>query len=246
MATCPQARDLWRFEHKYRLNYFQYLQLKNAIAPHAVPDEFTLAAKGKGYTVRSLYYDSADYSAYREKIEGNFGRIKLRLRTYAVSDEFSPQVRVELKTRQGAVMVKYESFATFQDYLHFMRHGHWPENEDAVRSEFERLVRLQAMEPKVIVQYQREGFQPRGKDRFRLTFDHNVCSAAAVELFPDNLFFHRINPCVVLEIKCRDRFPLWLSNLVRAHGLKTVANSKYVQGVEAACWDAYTRTWSYG
>ncbi len=246
MALCPQPSDLWRFEHKYLLNRFQYLQVKNAITPYVVPDSFTSRAAGRGYTVRSLYYDSADYAAYREKIEGNFARVKLRLRTYATSAEINPPIRVELKTRQGAVMVKYESFANYQDYTHFMQHRHWPENDDPVRSEFERLVRLHSMEPKVIVQYQREGYEPRGRDNFRLTFDHNVCSAAARTLFPDNLFFHRHNSFVVLEIKCREKSPRWLQHLVKIYGLKVVANSKYVQGVEAACLDAYTRTWSYG
>ena len=38
----------------------------------------------------------------------------------------------------------------------------------------------------------------------------------------------------------------WLRNIVQKHGLKIVANSKYVQGIEVACPEVVTPAWSNG
>jgi hypothetical protein len=43
----------------------------------------------------------------------------------------------------------------------------------------------------------------------------------------------------VLEIKFKDNLPLWLGNLVREHGLKVIANSKYTEGLQIARHDLY-------
>ncbi len=228
----------WRFEYKYRLNVWQYYQLKNALTPYFRMDDFTRKTPRGRYLVRSLYFDNDQFQAYFEKIEGNFGRIKCRIRTYTTSIENTPVLRAELKNRWGESIEKYSTFITPEDYLGFMHNRHWPDHSNPVLEEFERIYYLRAMRPKVLVEYYREGYVPRTNGDLRITLDHHVRSCSTDTLFPKTqLFKAHHNNIVVLEIKCRRKQPAWLSQLVRQHNLKYIANSKYAQGVEAVCPD---------
>lgn len=224
----------WRFEYKYRLPRQQYYRFKNALVAVMEPDPYTRAAPPGGYLVRSLYYDTDDFASFYEKIEGNSSRIKCRLRTYGEHLEEGTPLRAELKTRRGEAIEKYSAFISPASYSAFIDSRHWPEHNEPVLTEFERLVFLRAMRPKVLVQYRREGFLPRDRDDLRITLDHSVCSCLAENLFPGNPFFRQHHRhLVILEIKCRHRRPPWLNNMVRSYGLKYVANSKYTQGIRA-------------
>jgi len=224
----------WRFEYKYRLSVQQYYQLKNALAPFMEQDEYTRRAPKNRYLVRSLYFDNDQFQAYYEKIEGNFGRIKCRIRTYTDSLKNNPLLRVELKNRWGESIEKYSTAISPADYLDFMKIQHWPNPDNPILQEFERIFYLRALKPKVVVEYYREGFRPRTSGDLRITLDHDVRSCYTDSLFPSPpLFRYHHYHLVVLEVKCRFKQPAWVSQLVRSHGLKYIANSKYTQGIEA-------------
>jgi hypothetical protein len=237
---------LWRYELKYRINMWQYNQVKLALVPYMKMDPYTLRAPDRKYLVRSLYFDSPDYLSYREKINGDFGRIKFRIRTYTDDAAEAAPVRVELKTRRGNTMVKYATFVSAAECDEFLRTRHWPNTEHPVLREFERLALVRNLEPKILVEYRREGYMPRDKSGYRVTFDHWVHSAASDCLYPRNPWFrkHYANE-IILEVKCRNQRPPWLANLMLRYGLKFTANSKFVQGIELACPDVVTPIWSY-
>ena len=244
IKKAPQSS--WRFELKYRLTYQQYYRVRSALAPYMEPDDYS---RGDPYLVRSLYFDTFNYQAYHEKIQGDFGRIKIRLRTYDSSPAKKPPVRVELKTRRGEAMEKFNTFVTTGECLEFLDTWHWPISQgDPVLLEFERLVHLRHLRPKILVQYRREGLQCRGRENLRVTFDHNVQSAGAASLFPaEEVFFRSQTPgTVIFEIKCRIEKPLWLTNIIKKHSLKYVANSKYTQGIEIARADVISPGWNPG
>lgn len=240
----PQSN--WRFELKYRLTYQQYHRLRNALTPYVESDEYSRAGS---YLVRSLYFDTFNYQAYHEKVEGDFGRIKLRLRTYAPSLEGNPPVRVELKTRRGEAMEKFNTFVSSGDCLEFLETWHWPRVQwDPVLMEFERLLHLRNLRPKILVEYRREGLLCRERDNLRITFDHDVKSAAAASLFPGEEVFLRSQGTgtVIFEIKCRQERPAWLTGIIKRHSLKYVANSKYTRGIEIARPDVICPAWNPG
>ncbi|AFG37136.1 polyphosphate polymerase domain-containing protein [Spirochaeta africana] len=222
-----------RFERKYQLSVAQYYQVRNALRSFMTLDPYTAAAGGR-YLVRSLYFDTSDYAAFHERNQGNYGRIKLRIRSYSDTITASPQVLVELKTKKGSVMEKYGSFVPCSRYLQFMQTRSWLSPADPVLIEFERLLRVRSLLPTLLVQYLREGYQSRDRVPVRVTLDHNVSSTRSHMLFPDNPLLKPHRPKhIVLEIKCaRDQEPEWLQHIVRRHSLKMVPNSKYVQGIE--------------
>ncbi|HKJ26592.1 MAG TPA: polyphosphate polymerase domain-containing protein [Anaerolineales bacterium] len=237
-----------RFESKYKISRFQYHQVKNALMPYVQSDPFTKAAPGHKYLVRSLYFDTPEYQAYYEKINGDCNRVKFRIRTYSDSIENNPRIRVELKVRKGVIMEKYGTFVTLSQYQEFMEEWHWALENNPVLDEAERNVHLKHLQPKVLVEYFREGYQSRFMDDLRITFDDKVRSAFSKTLFPqEKIYFRSHHPqTIILEIKHYKKQPYWLRNIVQQHGLKIVANSKYVQGIEVACPEVVTPAWSHG
>ena len=236
-----------RFEYKYLLTQAQYYAVRIAILPYMQKDKFSLANSSGRYSLRSLYFDTFDLTNYVEKINGNCDRLKLRIRTYTQSFEDCNQLRAELKARKGVAMEKYVSWVAYSDYKNFMASGHWPKLSNAVLIEFERFYHLKALQPQIIIDYQREGFITRAGDgeNLRITFDHHVRSAQAKDIFPLAPFFRdHYRGWVVLEIKCTSQRPDWLRRLVYQSGLHVIANSKYTQGIEVARPDIVRETWS--
>ncbi len=221
-----------RFERKYRLSPSAYVGLRSRLAALTRQDEYTRRSGGR-YLVRSLYYDTDDLAAYREREEGLFGRIKLRLRVYDSRESRMRRVRVEIKTRRGAVMVKHTAFTDYREYLRFLETRSW-RADDPVLSEFERLARTRDARPTLLVEYRREAFVARDDPSVRITLDHGVSSTRADSLACEPLLLRAHRPrSIVLEIKtpCGE-LPGWVEPLVRDHGLTLVSNSKYAQGIE--------------
>ena len=234
-------RNAARYEKKYRLALSQYYQFKNALMPYIQPDKYTVNRNDGKYFVRSLYFDTCNYEAFHEKENGNCGRIKLRLRTYAKSPDLAEPVSVELKTRKGDIVHKHSVFVSYGEYMNFIKQGHWPDRSSPVLEEFERLFHLRQLRPTTLVQYYREGFKSRLGDNVRITFDHDVSSCTGRQLFPDCMFLRPHHPGrVILEIKYSDKQPVWCMNIVKKCGFKIVANSKYVQSVQVAQPDVVT------
>lgn len=244
LSVAPDPGN-WRFEYKYRLTPFQYHRVKAAIRPFMRIDPYTHRAPNGRYLVRSLYFDTSDFRAYQEKIDGVCDRTKLRIRTYKPTFQESEAIRVELKARKGISMEKHSTFVDPRDYESFMRTNHWPKNDNPVLSEFERYVHLKTLLPQVIVEYQREGFSARLQENLRITFDHIVKSSPAKTLFPASPIFkiHNRN-IIILEIKCNKSQPNWLRSMVRVHGLRIAANSKFAQAVELSRPELIRPAWS--
>ena len=232
-----------RFEFKYRISSFQYHAIRNAITPYMRPDPYTAQSSGgRGYLVRSLYYETDDFDIYAEKMAGDNARVKYRLRTYERTAQDAKAIRVEMKVRSGESLFKHHVFVPFPAYEYFVQHRQWPDTAvNAVQEEFARGINLVDLKPSVLVDYEREGYASRFGEDVRITFDQNVRSAQAITLFPSDPPFFRVHHAyeVVLEIKFRLSPPEWLNDLVMAYGLRRVANSKFTQGIEAGRRDRH-------
>ena len=222
-----------RFEYKYSLNVVDYLKLKNRLASTMRLDQFSTRADNGRYYIRSLYFDSYDYRAYVEKMDGNMSRIKLRVRSYFKTHQDCPFVSVELKCRRADKIIKFSKHVPLADFESFMARGYWDDDKDPVLQEFDRLRRLSHLEPKVLVDYYREAFVTRDRSDIRITFDHDICSSLSGELFPAASCYRKdLSHRVVLEIKTAGQAPQWLEKVVKQHNLKMVPNSKYAQCIE--------------
>lgn len=236
-VLADQSREgLWRFELKYRINYQDFLKIRNAITPYMRRDAYSMGDSDGRYLVQSLYFDTYQFKSYHEKMNGDHERVKLRFRTYSTELTESTFIRVEMKVRKGNAMEKYGVQVSPQDYNYFMQNKHWPEKSDLILQEFERCLHLWDLRPKVLIRYFREGYEDRERNGIRITFDHKVSGAHSDSLFPcPPVFFRSLQPnIVILEIKLREKQPQWVRDLIRNYGLRWVANSKFSQGIQAA------------
>ncbi len=239
-SSIPIVDENSRFELKYRISYFQYLKVRNALKPYMVMDQFTQGKPTNRYLVRSLYFDTFNYKAYEQKMNGDCDRVKFRLRTYQSNLAETNPIRVELKMRQGNRAVKRSIFVSNEEYMHFIKHRHWIKFQDPITTEFERQCLTDDLRPVILIEYEREGYQTKLKSDLRITFDHRMRSAHANSLFPVHPFFRMLIPrSVILEIKFINTMPIWLEKLVRDQGLKVIANSKYTQALQIARNDLY-------
>lgn len=234
-----------RFERKYRCTSVQYHAVKNALYPYLIRDFYTQQASQHRYLVRSLYFDTSHYQIYFEKAGGNTDRIKYRIRTYADSPYENPDIRVELKVRNANLTKKFGAYTTMEDCQHFLKVRHWKKRDDPVLLEFERQVHLLNLLPQTLVEYQREGYKAKDGSGTRVTFDHRVRSAHSRVLFPKGKSWHvHHEQMIVLEVKHTNALPGWFNQIVKAHGLRLVANSKFALGIQASQRDLIFPGWS--
>jgi len=222
------VRVTQRYEHKYRLDTTKIYQVRNQILASGLERDYY--SQEQPYFVRSLYFDTDNYHSFLENRGGFFSRVKLRIRSYSPTP--ADPLSVEIKTKIGNQSLKYSTFIAHGWYDTFMETKHFPVNDNPVLIEFERLVHLLALKPKVIIEYEREGLRTGRAANLRITIDREIRSAAADELFPEAPSFRtHYGKGAILEIKCSGKQPRWLSQCVQEHGLQWVANSKYVQSI---------------
>ena len=101
---------------------------------------------------------------------------------------------------------------------------------------FYRLRDRLSAEPRTFVCYRREAFISPDNNHVRVTFDRDVAAQRFVAgkplAIPRDFYWPRI-PGVVLELKFTDRFPNWMSELVRTFDLQRVSVPKYVKCADA-------------
>lgn len=221
-----------RFERKYRISKTEYKSILNTIRPFISEDPIA-KKKGGRYFVRSLYFDSFSLNAYSEKIEGVSDRIKLRIRVYGKALDSTDVVSFEIKTKRCDQIIKYSSQLSPENYKKYLEDKLSIEY-DPVLEEFERLRRLYHLEGVVLVDYKRDAFFSKEQKDVRITFDHDVRTASSKKLFPDKKTIFRCNEpsVVIMEIKTRDNYPKWLSDVSKRFGLDQRPNSKYAYGIE--------------
>ena len=234
----------WRFEFKYRIPFATSLQVRALLRSEMRIDPFSASAPGGRYVVRSLYFDTRGDAAFHAKMAGDANRVKYRIRAYRASRDGEGPVQLELKLRRGDASGKVVApvdLAALDDLIGGRR-GPSAGPSPAIE-EFVRDYHLRGLVPRVVTMYEREGFRDRDGGATRVTLDHHVRSVASSDLFVDGRFarpHHR--HWVVLELKSATEQVPWLHRLVRTYGLRTVANSKFTQAMQACRPDLHHAT----
>ena len=199
-------------------------------------------AGGDGsYLVRSLYFDTPDFMAYHEKLQGLAIRHKLRARVYG-DPARAPAVRLEVKSRvlshihKLAVDVPRTEWKEVEEAL--LRRTapprHWLSANPATR-EFFRIQRQWAMEPKILIEYRREALERRELGRTRVNFDFDLRASRDLSLLGELRSARPVLGCgrSIFEIKVDGHLPFWLHMLIAKYDLQNEAISKYCHGVRS-------------
>lgn len=239
MATAFQSQ---RFELKYVLNEDQVGAIRDFLRPYLQLDPYGARAQDQSYPVHSLYLDSPDLDLHQSTINGDRNRYKMRVRFY--EDPADRPVYFEIKRREDNAIYK-ERCPVRKDLASEIIAGRLPSIKDfpeqfsplesrALQNFCRNLNSLQAA-PVTHVSYRREAWHGLGDTRVRVTIDRNVrsCPETSTDLSTRmrgpvvNVF----GKSVVLELKFTNRFPQWMSDMVRIFGLRPCSAAKYVDGI---------------
>ena len=215
----------FRHELKYLINNGEYEALKVRLSKVLTLDP---NASGGEYTIRSLYFDDINNSAYEEKDMGIFFRKKYRIRIYNYLDN---SIKLERKLKQGQYIYK-ESASLTRDETEEIINGEYGfllEKEQNLCREFYYECISNFMRPKVIVDYERTPFV-MDEGTVRITFDKNLRAAADnFDIFDADLPAFNIfqENKMILEVKYTEFLPKHVKEMITPASSEYTAASKY-------------------
>ena len=231
---------------RYEFKYFLKDDIAETIFKIALNfmniDKYALKYGGKGYFVRSLYFDNSNYDNFYEKVDGMQVRKKFRLRTYNKTFDNSSNFYLEMKGRKLDRIIKKRT-SLKMNYLKYFQSLN-KLNELYIKSEQNDLIEnfifdynRKKIYPKILVDYLRKPLVNKYGLYFRLTFDSNLIVAKSRSLFENNSFHNnkKYKPgTTILEVKFERSMPAWFHRVVQTFNLRRQSISKYVLGV-CAC-----------
>jgi hypothetical protein len=204
----------------------------------------THSGKGRFYRNNSLYYDTEDYQAYWQKLDGLKHRRKLRIRVYG-EQVVDPQKEcfVEIKERIDSAVRKRRIILPYRDARILCSNGDIDprlvsEEDKPVVEEIAHLILLFRLQPTCALRYDRMAFNghPDYDPSLRVTLDTN-CRARIHDLdlsssTPEEMKFFLSPQLCILEVKADDRVPYWLVEKLHQHKFMLRKISKYCTALE--------------
>jgi hypothetical protein len=224
-----------RFEVKYLVSTRQVPALLAALAEFTTPDPHQ--AGDAGYGIFSVYWDTANWSCFWEKVEGLKYRRKLRFRRYLGSD----RVFLEVKQREDRTLQKRRVAWPVERVLAAFPAAGGPDWDlvaaDPVATEAALMIDRLRLRPRMAILYRRRALFGAFDPELRITLDSRI-QYSVVDLDVSRPFEtsrYGLDPRVtVLEVKYNHRAPIWFGKLARRHQLSVVRMSKYCSAVDRA------------
>lgn len=199
------------FRHEYKFlispNAARLLKLR---LPHIMSRDPHAGPTGQ-YTIRSLYFDDPNFTAFRDKVDGVDNRTKYRIRCY---NGDTSHCRLERKEKKGHLTRKAGQSIQAQDAL-ALQNRTFPHGE-GLCEELRLLCASQGLRPMVLVDYDRTPFVCAAGN-VRITLDENLRTRP----YCGNLFdtHQSMMPVlegnqVILEVKFDDYLPGYLRDVL--------------------------------
>lgn len=198
------------------------------------------------YSVTSLYYDTADYKAYRDKVNGEKFRRKVRVRVYG-EQSMTPDSTcfLEIKQRINQMINKKRVLLPLASVLTLENVARSETGTLAVDAptgngvwqEVEQLFQTLQLQPACLVQYNRAAFESHeAYPDLRVTFDTSLrYRTYALSLLKDDqaAYAYFLAPdCCIIEVKVNRSMPYWLATALTKHGCRLRRISKYCAALE--------------
>ena len=216
-----------RYELKYEVNEAVLPLLRARLQAVMQPDRHS---GPDGDLVRSLYLDDLDSSAYRDKLNGNPERSKLRLRYYNGDESY---IVLENKEKLGQMTRKTAQEVSRETALAMVNgdRKRCLEARGAVMDQFLARGGTRSLKPRVLVDYRRTAFV-HSVSNVRITLDEKVSTG----LYRTDLFDREaarlpvLDPGrAVVEVKFDHFLPDHLNAALRDIPMVRLAVSKYVK-----------------
>jgi len=231
-----------RYEMKYLISESKAEAIAQFIKPYLHLDRYCKLQRSGDYPVASLYFDSDDLQLCGESLRGHKNRVKLRIRSY--TDETDYPRFVEIKRRMNSVIIKGRARIMDRDVQTLLAGLTLPPQNYTVDMEtinqFQLYLNSIKAKPVVLTRYIRRAYEGDSENRVRVTFDrqlaYNITSLPKVRHGGGGWQRHPYTLAgVILEIKFTDRYPLWLSQMVKYFDLRQRSISKYATSIKDSC-----------
>lgn len=219
---------VFRYEWKYLISAPTALVLKRRLEQVLTPDPYALP--GGDYRITSVYFDSPDLAAYREKTDGLLNRSKFRLRYY--NDDFS-FIRMEEKHKERELVEKTGVRIDRETADALLMRRAVPDKA-AVLPRFLDKIEREAYRPSAAVRYRRYSYCSPVLD-VRFSLDMEISGVrASDDLSGLGPFLPVLPPqAVICEVKYRERLPGFLKDLIADLPRVSTSFSKYTAVLSA-------------
>lgn len=219
-------KDGYRHEYKYLISTASAELLKRRL-PAIMARDAHAGPTGQ-YTIRSLYFDDGNHSAYEDKLSGISDRVKYRIRYYNYDTRM---IRLEKKEKHGGLTRKTGKSITCADALHLQNgnSGACPDSDGGLISELRCMISC-GLRPAILVDYDRTPFVCNA-GQTRITVDENIRTRPyCVELDAAEKAMIPVleEGMAVLEVKFNDFLPGYLADALADIPKVNLAISKYV------------------
>ena len=212
-----------RYELKYMITREQKERVVQLLQEHMTPDKYGRT------TIRNIYFDTDNYRLIRASIEKPVYKEKLRIRSYRQATPDS-DVFVELKKKYKSVVYKRRLSMKESDAIHWARGEQYQHQNTQIEKELEYFLKYYGnLHPTVFLSYDREAYESKYDDDFRVTFDDNIlCRTSDLSLeIPPSGDPILEDGFVLMELKCAGAIPLWMTALLSAEQIYKTSFSKY-------------------
>ncbi len=213
-----------RRETKYHIAYQDYIVLAEKLSKLIEPDKFS--QNGKGYIVRSLYFDNYGSNDFFDKDIGCFYRKKLRIRIY---DPNQDRAKIEIKEKFGSNQRKRSAWLTRNEVYEVINGnpsvllGKGNDFLDEVYA----LIMTEGYHPAVTVEYDRRAYVYHTSN-VRITFDGKVrANYGNFDLFDPDMQFVEVTPEVIMEVKYSGFMPQFIYDIIGSYNANNDSVSKY-------------------
>ena len=214
----------YRHEVKHEISYSDMLQIKARLDAVARPDPH---AKDGTYLIRSLYFDTLNDKALREKINGISQREKFRIRFY---DNDLSVIRLEKKCKVRDLGYKLSCPLSEQEVRRLLEGDiSWmATNERPLAADLYRSMIIEGLRPKSIVEYRRRPYI-FDAGNVRVTFDYQIRTSSSPEdfLIPDCPLIPAEDSPILLEVKWDDFLPSIIQSCIQQKNRRACGFSKY-------------------
>ncbi len=222
-----QETNKYRHELKYKINYGDYLSLRQRLKVFMQSDEHS--DNNGRYVIRSIYFDNIDDKALREKVYGFPKREKFRIRYY--NDDFS-FITLEKKIKYNNLCMKFSAQITEEECRAILSGdtGFMKLHTSQLVRELFFKMKSQQLRPRVLVSYIREPFV-FSAGNVRVTFDSDIRTT----LFHGSFLEKDLRDIsaldnaadIILEVKYDEFIPDIILHLIQTENIRQQAYSKY-------------------
>lgn len=216
----------FRHEWKHEISAADIYTIRSRLNAVAYTDKNAVDGR---YKIRSLYFDDANDTALREKINGINKREKFRIRYYNSDTSF---IRLEKKSKVNGLCSKVSETITAEE-VEMLLNGNleWMKNKNRPLV-YELYIKMKShgLKPKTIVDYIREPFTfPAGN--VRVTIDYNIRTGVDCNDFlnPECITIPAGEAPIILEVKWDEFIPDIIKTAVNLESRRSSAFSKYAQ-----------------